>query len=124
MGQPSGYASEPYGLSSWWRDLWFFRLFRALWLSIDSHENGDACNIKELDGLERDLLSGGKRRRQFFRFNVEFVGREPRLDDLSKISEMKNFAQDVVHHSKQLDHLARCMIAELFLFELESVPRK
>jgi hypothetical protein len=124
-GKAPDHDHEMYGSSSWWRDLWVFRLFRALWSSIDGQENGDASYREELDGLKEDLKTGEKRRRgQYFRFNVEFEGREPRLDDPSKMPQMKILAQEVVLHSKQLDRLAYCIIAEIFLFELESVPRK
>jgi hypothetical protein len=124
-GKAPDHDPEMYGSSSWWRDLWFFRLFRALWSS--GQENSDAFHRKELDSLEEDLKTGEKRRRgQYFRFNVEFSGREPRLDDPSKIPEMKILAQEAAFHSKQLDQLAHCIIAEFFVFELEldSVPRK
>jgi hypothetical protein len=116
---------EMYGSSSWWRDLWFFRLCRALWSSTDGQGSSEAFHRKELDSLEEDLKTGRKSRRGgYFRFNVEFSGREPRLDDPSKMPEMKILAQEVILHSKQLDQLARCIIAELFVFELENVPRK
>jgi hypothetical protein len=38
--------------------------------------------------------------------------------------EMKILAQEVVLHSKEVDRLAHCIIAELFVFELEGDPRK
>jgi hypothetical protein len=118
---------EMYGSSSWWRDLWFFRLFRALWSSIDGQESSDATHGKEANSYAEQLKTGEKRRRgEYFRFNVEFSSREPRLDDSSKIPEIKILARDAILHSKQLDRLAHCIIAELFVFELEleSVPRK
>lgn len=126
-GKAHDHDPEMYGSSSWWRDLWFFRLCRALWSSIDGQENSDAFHRKELDSLEEDLKTGKKRRRGgYFRFNVEFGGREPRLDDPSKMPEMKILAREVILHSKQLGRLAHCIIAELFVFELEreSIPRK
>jgi len=118
---------EMYGSSSWWRDMWFFRLVRALWSSIDGQENGDAIRTKEASNQEEELKTGKKRRRgEYFRFNVEFRSRQPRLDDSSKMPEMKILAQEAMLHSKQLVRLAHCIIAELFVFELErgSVPRK
>jgi hypothetical protein len=38
--------------------------------------------------------------------------------------EMKILAREAILYSKQLDRLAHCIIAELFVFELERVPRK
>jgi len=116
---------EMYGSSSWWRDLWFFRLSRALWSSIDGQEGSDTIHRKELKGLKEELKTGKKRRRgEYFRFNVQFAGREPRLDDPSKMPEMKILAQEVILHSKELGRLAHCIVAELFVFELEGDPRK
>lgn len=58
---------------------------------------------------------------------MDFQGRQPRLDDSSKMPKMKALAQqEVMLQSSQLDQLARCLIAEFFVFELEvdSIPRK
>jgi hypothetical protein len=118
---------EMYGSRSWWRDLWLFRLCRTLWSSIDSQEGSDAIHRKELKSLQDELKSGERRRLgQYYRFNVEFSDREPRLDDFKKMPEMKILAWDEMLQSKQLDRLACCIIAELFVFELEfeSLPRK
>lgn len=124
-GKAPDHEPEMYGSSSWWRDMWFFRLVRALWSSIDGQENGDAILTKEASNQEEELKTGKKRRRgEYFRFNVEFRGRQPRLDDSSKMPEMKILAQEAMLHSTQLGRLAHCIIAELFVFELENLPRK
>jgi hypothetical protein len=124
-GKAPDHDPEMYGSSSWWRDLWFFRLCRALWSSIDSQENGDSIRRKMAKNHKED--PGKMRRRgEYFRFNIEFRTQQPRLDDSSKIPEMKILAQEAMLHSKQLDRLAHCIIAELFVFELEldNPPRK
>src|SRR5271170_6144269 len=54
---------EMYGSSSWWRDLWFFRLCRALWSSIDNQDGSDTIHRKELKNLKDELKNGKKRRR-------------------------------------------------------------
>jgi hypothetical protein len=124
-GKAPDHDPEIYGSSSWWRDLWFFRLCRALWSSIDSQEGDDRISREELNSLQDEQRTGKMRRRgEYFRFNVQFSGPEPRLDDPSKIPEMKLLAREATLHSKELDRLAHCIIAELFVFELESVPRK
>lgn len=94
---------------------------------MDSQGNSDLFDRKELNRLEEDLKCGRKRRQgQYFRLNVEFRGQEPRLDDPTKMPEMKLLAHELILHSKQLDRLARCIVAELFIFELEleTIPRK
>ena len=99
-GKAPDYEPEMYGSSSWWRDLWFFRLVRALWSSIDGQENGDAIRRKEASNHEDELKTGKKRRQgEYFRFNVEFRSRQPRLDDSSKLPEMKILAQEAMLHS-------------------------
>ncbi|KAH6704320.1 patatin-like phospholipase-like protein [Leptodontidium sp. MPI-SDFR-AT-0119] len=124
-GKAPDYEPELHGSNSWWRDMWLFRLARALWSAIDGHENGDAIRRMEARNQEDEHKTGKRRRRgEYFRFNVEFPGRQPRLDDSSKMSEMKSLAQEAMLHSKQLNRLSHCVIAELFVFELESVPRK
>ncbi|KIM93079.1 hypothetical protein OIDMADRAFT_36092 [Oidiodendron maius Zn] len=76
------------GSRSWWRDIWFIRLGRALWSSIDRDRSDDTVYSKR---LKRDDLKSGVRTRQgeYFRFNIEFIGRKPRLDDASRIPEIK-----------------------------------
>ncbi|OBT56258.1 hypothetical protein VE04_05114 [Pseudogymnoascus sp. 24MN13] len=118
---------ELHGSNSWWKDLWFFRLCRVLWSSMDGQESSDAIYNKEANSVEDLKTVTNKRRGEYFRFNLEFRSQQPRLDDSSKIPEMKALAQgEVALQLSQLDQLAHCLIAELFVFELEleSVPRK
>ena len=92
-----------YGSRSWWRDLWFFRLCRALWSSIDSQEGSDTIHRKELNNLQDELKTKKRRRRrEYFRFNVEFNSQEPMLNDSSKMPQMKILAREAMFHSKQL----------------------
>jgi hypothetical protein len=77
------------GSSSWWRDIWFIRLGRALWSSMDGDGSDDTVYSKR--PKREDLESGVRTRRgEYFRFNVEFIGREPRLDDASRIPDGTN----------------------------------
>ncbi|KFY80531.1 hypothetical protein V499_00606 [Pseudogymnoascus sp. VKM F-103] len=118
---------ELHGSNSWWKDLWFFRLCRVLWSSMDGQESSDAIYKKDANSVEGLKTVTNKRRGEYFRFNLEFRSQQPRLDDSSKIPEMKALAQgEVALQLSQLDQLAHCLIAELFVFELEleSVPRK
>lgn len=127
-GKASDDDAEIHGFSSWWGDLWFFRLCRALWFSMDGQESSNAICRKETNSHDKELKMGTTRRRgEYFRFNMDFQGRQPRLDDSSKMPKMKALAQqEVLLQSNQLDQLARCLIAESFVFELEldSIPRK
>jgi hypothetical protein len=90
---------------------------------MNAQETSDAIYRKEQK--QRDP-SDSKRRGEYFRFNVDFAGREPRLDDASRMRELKDLARDCLlgPGAKQLDRLAHCIIAELFVFELEAAPRK
>ncbi|KAF7894677.1 uncharacterized protein EAF01_010127 [Botrytis porri] len=89
------------------------RLVRAFKLSFGS----------TIPHKHRSLRSRGSRE-QYFRFDIEFDHPEPELDDTTRIQEVKEHARSTICESKELDHLARCVIAELFLFELNDVPRK
>lgn len=124
-GKAPDYEPELHGSNSWWGDMWLFRLARALWSAIDGHDNGDATRRMEERNNEDEHKTGKRRRRgEYFRFNVEFLSRQPRLDDSNKMPEMKSLAHEAMLHSKPLIRLARCITAELFVFELESIPRK
>jgi len=126
-GKPPDRDPEMYGSNSWWRDLWFVRLFRALWSSIDGQESSYSIRKWEVSHHDEELNGGKKRRRgEYFRFNFDFRGQPPRLDDSSRIPEMKIHAREAILHSKQLDRLAHCIVAQLFVFELEleRAPRK
>ncbi|KFY32520.1 hypothetical protein V493_00121 [Pseudogymnoascus sp. VKM F-4281 (FW-2241)] len=61
---------------------------------------------------------------KYFRFDEEFDGPEPQLDDTSKMQELKAAARSSIEGSVQHDRLARCIIAELFFFELDFLPVK
>lgn len=69
-------------------------------------------------------LRGKATREQYFRFDIEFDHPEPELDDTTRMQEVKEHARSTIYNSKELDRLARCIVAELFLFELDSVPKK
>jgi hypothetical protein len=113
-----------HGSSSWWRDLWLLRLCRAFWSSMDGQGGDDASHTKA--GKEESLNSRDRARRgENFRFNVEFSGGEPRLDDARRIPEMTIRAREAILQSpEEMDRLTLCCIAKLFVFELESAPRK
>jgi hypothetical protein len=64
------------------------------------------------------------RREQYFRFDVEFNGPEPELDDTTKLEELKDIARAAIASSKELDRLARCIVSELFIFELVDKPQR
>ncbi|KAJ8058493.1 hypothetical protein OCU04_012681 [Sclerotinia nivalis] len=95
------------------RDGFIPRLIRAFKLSF-----GSAIAHKH-----RSLRRQGSRE-QYFRFDIEFDHPEPELDDTTRMQEVKERARSAICESKELDHLARCVVAELFLFELDSVPKK
>ncbi|EDN92146.1 hypothetical protein SS1G_08008 [Sclerotinia sclerotiorum 1980 UF-70] len=89
------------------------RLIRAFKLSFGS----------TIAHKHRSLRRQGSRE-QYFRFDIEFDHPEPELDDTTRMQEVKERARSAIYESKELDHLARCVVAELFLFELDSIPKK
>lgn len=92
---------------------------------MDSQESSDAIHRKVLKSQKEERKTGKKRRMgEYFRFNVKFAGGEPRLDDTKRMHELKSIAYETVCHSRELDRLARCLIAELFFFELDPGLRR
>ncbi|OAF60545.1 hypothetical protein VC83_03552 [Pseudogymnoascus destructans] len=88
---------------------------------MDGQESSDAVYKKVANSVEDLTTVTNKRRGEYFRFNIEFRSQQPRLDDSSKIPEMKALAQgEVALQLSQLDQLAHCLIAEFFVFELEA----
>jgi hypothetical protein len=89
------------------------RLFRALLLSLGSN----------MEHKFRSRFREG-RKEQYFRLDFEFDDPEPALDDVTRMQEVKAAARSAVYGSKELGRLARCVVAELFIFELEPGFRK
>ncbi|KAI5465163.1 hypothetical protein BGZ63DRAFT_350184 [Mariannaea sp. PMI_226] len=56
---------------------------------------------------------------EVFRFDLEFHGQQPSLDDVSHISETAALARKATMGSALIQRLARRIRAELFLFELD-----
>jgi len=61
----------------------------------------------------------GRHKEPYFRFNVEFDGREPSLDDTTKMQQLRDYARWAISESLEEDRLVRCVFAECFMFELE-----
>lgn len=61
---------------------------------------------------------------RYHRLDIEFDHAEPRLDDRRSIPELKSKVQTDDSISKVIDSVARCMVASLFYFELDSMPER
>jgi hypothetical protein len=70
------------------------------------------------NGRRRDLKG------RYFRFDAEFDGREPGLDDTSKMQELATKAREQFCKSAEVDVVAHCIVASYFHFELDSKPKK
>jgi hypothetical protein len=66
----------------------------------------------------------GKTLHRIHRLSVDFHGAEPRLDDTSSIPELISKVQTDPSLSPKIDAVARCMVASLFYFELDSLPQQ
>jgi hypothetical protein len=60
----------------------------------------------------------------YFRFDVEFDGYEPSLDDTTKMKQLRDYTRWAISKSPEEDRLVRCMFAKCFLFELESDSKR
>ncbi|RSL40975.1 hypothetical protein CEP54_015958 [Fusarium duplospermum] len=96
---PSGMLSSKFP-SRLWRALWRQTGSRTTWDHLLSHQRVDS-NTK------------------FFRFDVEFLGKEPLLDEVSKMDHMQRTARDAATGTSDLRKLCRHLRAELFLFALD-----
>ncbi|KAK1506523.1 uncharacterized protein CCOS01_16575 [Colletotrichum costaricense] len=109
VGTGSSQADEPPSSESGgpWRDCFPLRLVRALW------------NLGSTKRTWQQVITNKQvgHTGEFFRFDVEFEGAEPPLDDLSDFSD----ADDVFEGLPELERLAICLRAELFVFELNPV---
>ena len=60
---------------------------------------------------------------RYFRFDIGFEGIEPGLDNTSKMQEFRTQAQAEFSNRRELDDVARSVVATLFYFELEPTPK-
>ncbi|KAH7111753.1 hypothetical protein B0J11DRAFT_598320 [Dendryphion nanum] len=91
-----------------WKNGAFPRLCRLFW-------------EKMRDGKVRQAYHSHPR---YHRLNVTFDGEEPQLDDIMSIPGLKSKVQEDESTSDAIDHVARCLIASLFYFELDSKPER
>jgi hypothetical protein len=98
-------ADIPRGI---WRNGAFPRLCRLFW-------------EKMRDGKVREAYHSHP---GYHRLNVAFDGEEPRLDDVMSIPGLKSKVQGDDSISDAIDNIARCMVASLFYFELDSIPER
>lgn len=61
---------------------------------------------------------------RYHRLDFKFDGPEPRLDDTSSMSELTSKVQADHTLSNAVRNIARCMIASLFYFKLDSLPER
>jgi len=92
-----------------WRDSFPLRVFRAFW-----HHGSSKRAWQQLLSHRKAGRTG-----EFFRFDVEFDGSEPRLDDVAEMPEVARAAREAISGSPSLQRLARHIRAELFFFELD-----
>ncbi|KID94906.1 patatin-like phospholipase, partial [Metarhizium majus ARSEF 297] len=96
-----------------WSDLFVFRIFQAFL----SH--GDSTRAWKQLLSQRAEQSGG----EFFRFDVQYDGSAPSLDNITDLDEMEELAEECIMASPSLDRLALCIRAQNFYFELDGEPQ-
>jgi hypothetical protein len=112
-------TSEPAPVwSTMWATAWGksfpSRLFRAFW------KQGDA------DAAWKHLLRQPPTRERggYFRFDLRFGSASPALDDVRSMAEVAERARETAIQSPDLPRLAGQLRAELFVFELDSLPHR
>ncbi len=85
------------------------RLFRAFWRTGDSNAawNG-LLHCREVQSWE-----------QYYRLDLSFGDGQPALDDVDSMRRLAEMAREVACRSTEIEHLAKCIRAELFIFELD-----
>ncbi|KAI9772432.1 MAG: hypothetical protein M1840_000635 [Geoglossum simile] len=91
-----------------WKDGAFPRLCRMYWEKI----------------RDRKVRQVFRTHPRYHRLDIEFDGPEPRLDDTGSMPKLKSKVQTDRSLSKIIDNIARCVIASLFYFELDSIPER
>ncbi|KAH7184234.1 acyl transferase/acyl hydrolase/lysophospholipase [Fusarium oxysporum] len=97
----SGILSEKF-LPRLSRALWKQTGSKVTWSHLLSHQRADSDT-------------------KLFRFDVNFVGEEPLLDEVSMVERVRQTAHDTATRSSSLRRLCRHLRAELFLFELDEL---
>ncbi|KAL5585793.1 hypothetical protein FOVSG1_013485 [Fusarium oxysporum f. sp. vasinfectum] len=98
---PSGILSEKF-LPRLSRALWKQTGSKVTWSHLLSHQRADSDT-------------------KLFRFDVDFMGEEPLLDEVSMVERVRQTAHDTATRSSSLRRLCRHLRAELFLFELDEL---
>ncbi|KAJ4077373.1 hypothetical protein NW760_015325 [Fusarium oxysporum] len=119
MAEPSvvvslgtGSASEDdNGSSGILSEMFLPRLSRALW-----KQTGSKVTWSHLLSHQRADSDT-----KLFRFDVDFMGEEPLLDEVSMVERVQQMAYDTATRSPTLRRLCRHLRAELFLFELDKL---
>ncbi|KAH8194108.1 hypothetical protein TruAng_011729 [Truncatella angustata] len=93
------------------RDSFPARVYRAFWKSSDSKRAWQQLINHTKLSTTSDL----------FRFDIEFDGRGPALDDVGEMEEIGRLARESILESPALVRLAQRIRAELFIFELDPV---
>ncbi|KAK3933650.1 acyl transferase/acyl hydrolase/lysophospholipase [Diplogelasinospora grovesii] len=92
-----------------WQDSFPLRIFRAFWQYGNSKRAWNRLLSREKVG----------RTGEFFRFDIEFEGQEPPLDNVVDMKEISDIARETILGSPALDRLIHRIRAELFVFELD-----
>jgi hypothetical protein len=61
---------------------------------------------------------------RYHRLDVKFDGEETRLDDIASIPELELKVQGDASLSNPIENVAQCVIAALFYFELDFIPKR
>ncbi|KAH8655641.1 patatin-like phospholipase-like protein [Xylariales sp. PMI_506] len=112
LGTGSARIADPLHTSSprhLWKDSFPRRIIRTLWQYMNSKRAWQQLLFHQKVGKIGD----------FFRFDVEFDGPEPALDNVLVMDEIRDMARETILDSPSLDKLVSRIRAELFVFELD-----
>lgn len=91
-----------------WRNGAFPRLCRLFWEKM----------------RDRTIRQAFQTHPRYHRLDVRVDGDEPRLDDVASMAEMMSVARHDASCEDTIDDVARSIVASLFYFELDAIPRR
>lgn len=97
---------------SWWAATFVSRICEALW----RQRNSDVA-WKQLMGV---LGGRNEKPTAYFRFDMQFDGKGPELDDVGKMDSFGQAAYKATADSPETDRLVSLLRAQLFIFELDA----
>lgn len=105
-------AEENTAKRSWWAATFASRICKAFW-----RQGKSDVAWKQLMGVLREK---NEKPTAYFRFDMQFDGKGPELDDVDKMDLFGQAAYKATANSSETDRLVSLLRAQLFIFEVDT----